>query len=242
MPYGSNIIKGMLVIKRARKLSKEATLLSEVLGTGTDFIAINEMEKGAIENIFDQLKKGGRGMTVAKREEIGRDMLAEVFYNPKGTKEYIKDFANKKFQDAISKFDIKSNLRAKIEDIIKDFDLKGKTKKYIEGQLDKLKNKVDPRKNKHVLKIQNLLSGRGRLWTDQAEPYNIIGLPKSSWINKTIYWNEDRKEVLVMGMIVPNVTEAKWTILRDFQGFVPYNGWGTYINRAIAHRKQWIKP
>lgn len=152
------IIKGVLSIKKILKARKELSILSEVLGTGTEFMAISEAEKGTITNIFDHLKKGGRGMTIAKRESIGREMLVDTFYDPKGSQNFLKEYAKDKFQAAAKKFDVSSNLRGKIEDIIKDFDLKDKSKKFINKELNKLKNKVDPRKNKYMLKIQKSIS------------------------------------------------------------------------------------
>lgn len=202
MPYGSKILtfalKGIIRIVKTRSITKEASILGEVLGSGTEYVTISEVEKQTMDKIMAQLKKGGRGITKEVREARGRDMLVDVYYHEKGTTDFIREFANEKLQKALNKSGLNKSFKEHLNDMVEEFRLDKKTKSYMDRQINKIKDTLDPRKNKYVVKIENILKDEdGMKWDDHANPLNIFGLSKSSWIDIGLSYSKSRKQLRI---------------------------------------------
>lgn len=195
MPFGSKIIRGILSINKIVKAAKEtdnlfAVLAEKELGVGefiktksirTEYMLIGENEKDALVKISDKLRQGGRGITRELADKQRQERLVDIFYHEKGSPDFIKQFADEKLEEQLSKLDISKNLQTRMKNMIEGLRLDEKTKRDVDKQLARIKDRVDPKKGRYILKIESLLETEdGRQYDEHANPKTILGTPKSS--------------------------------------------------------------
>lgn len=234
-------IKGILTISKKSVKSKFAYrefLETLSIKNGVKYTLITEGQKDAIEKAWGFVS----GELKDKLEDYPKDRLANVFYQGKTSPEFAQEIIKKEVQDVINNLDITPNLKTQVKNLLDKKDLSDNDRKNFEKQLERLEKRVDARQSKYVLKIEELVEAGGQTWDQHASGTSIVGLPRSSWFKGCSY-STKRNEMLAITSAgtynLTNVPYGKWIVLRDYQGFVPNNGMGTYTIRNIKKKDKW---
>ena len=232
-------IRGILKITKKTFLGAEAyedflLVGGERLGKGATYQVISATQKDALEKVIDLLS-----------DDQKKGFLLDKFYDDKSTTNFIQEQTKNGFKEALEAD--REDLREKMDKLLGDKYESGLTEKEIKKEMNKIGREFDDKQAVYMLKIEEYEEfDDGQEWDEHTSGTTILGTPKSSFVKGASYNSETQRMMMLTRegnknhrYLLGNVPYGKWKVLRDYQGFVPHNGMGTYTIRNIKKKQQW---